>query len=465
MADYDVIVIGAGPGGYVNAIRAAQLGKKVAVVDKRWLGGVCLNVGCIPSKALLDSAHVIHTVRERQAEYGLSFDGLEIDYGAAFKRSRQAADRLTKGVGFLMKKHDIDVHMGEAQFSGPKELEITDDEGKTTKLTADNIVIATGAKAAMIPGIETDGERVVTYYEAIMAETLPKSAVIVGGGPIGLEFATLWHSYGVEVTVVEMLPNLAPNEDEEVSKEVAKSFKSRGIDVLTGHRVEDIEVLKTKVKVSVSDGEEEKIVDGQQALIAIGWTPNTDQLNLEAAGVQTDDKGYVQIDERMATNVDGVWAIGDVTGKLMLAHVASAMGIVCAENMAGADTVQLNYEMMPRATFCQPQIASFGLTEEQAKERGFEVQVSRFPFQVNGKAIGMGQRTGFVKLINDSKYGEILGAHLVGPEVTELLPELTIAQMMELTPAEIARNVHAHPTLSETLMEAAHMAEGHAIHI
>jgi dihydrolipoamide dehydrogenase len=298
-----------------------------------------------------------------------------------------------------------------------------------------------------------------------MSETLPKSAVIVGGGPIGLEFATLWHSYGVEVTVVEMLPNLAPNEDEEVSKEVAKSFKSGGIDVLTGHRVEDIEVLKTKVKVKVSDGEEEKMIDGDQALIAIGWTPNTDQLNLEAAGVSTDDRGFIEIDERMATNVDGVWAIGDVTGKLMLAHVASAMGIVCAENIAGADTVVLDYEMMPRATFCQPQIASFGLTEEQATERGFEVKVGRFPFQVNGKAIGMGQRSGFVKLITDSKYGEILGAHMVGPEVTELLPELTIAQMMELTPAEIARNVHAHPTLSETLMEAAHVAEGHAIHI
>ncbi|MFP3854721.1 MAG: dihydrolipoyl dehydrogenase [Anaerolineales bacterium] len=465
MADYDVIVIGAGPGGYVNAIRAAQLGKKVAIVDKQWLGGVCLNVGCIPSKALLDSAHVVHTVRERQKEYGLSFDGLNIDYKAAFKRSRQAADRLTKGVGFLMKKNDIDVHMGAAKFKGPKELEVTDDDGETRTLKAENIVIATGAKAAMIPGVEADGERVVTYYEAIMAEQPPKSAVIVGGGPIGLEFATLWHSYGVEVTVVEMLPRLAPNEDEEVSKEVAKAFKSRGINVLTGHRVEDIEVLKTKVKVNVSGEDEEKTIDGEQALIAIGWKPNTDQLNLEAAGVETSDKGWIQIDDSMQTNVEGVWAIGDVTGKLPLAHVASAMGIVCAENIAGVETVVLDYEMMPKATFCQPQIASFGLTQEQAEERGYEVNVSRFPFQANGKAVGMGERAGFVKLISDSKYGEILGAHMVGPEVTELLPELTISQMMELTPAEIARNVHAHPTLSESLMEVAHMAEGHAIHV
>ncbi|MGA9532470.1 MAG: dihydrolipoyl dehydrogenase [Anaerolineales bacterium] len=465
MPDYDVIVIGAGPGGYVSAIRAAQLNKKVAIIDKQWLGGVCLNVGCIPSKALLNSAHVVHTVRERADEYGLAFDNLKIDYPTAVKRSRAAADRLTKGVGFLMKKHEVDVHMGTAVFKGPKEIELTDDDGGTKTLTADDIVIATGAQAALIPGIEIDGERVLTYLEAILQESLPESVVIVGAGPIGLEFATLWNSYGVDVTIVEMLPRLAPNEDEEVSKEIAKAFKSRGIDFLTGHRVEGIEVLKTKIKVTVSDGEEEKVVDGEQALVAIGWKPNTGGLGLEAAGVELDERGFVAIDERMSTNVDGIWAIGDVTGKMMLAHVASAMGIIAAENIAGAETITLDYEMMPRATFCQPQIASFGLTEEQARERGFDVNVSRFPFQVNGKALGMGERTGFVKLITDNKYGEILGAHLVGPEVTELLPELTISQMMELTPAEIARNVHAHPTLSETLMEVAHVAEGEPIHI
>jgi dihydrolipoamide dehydrogenase len=465
MPDYDVIVIGAGPGGYVCAIRAAQLNKKVAIIDKKWLGGVCLNVGCIPSKALLDSAHVVHTVRERADEYGLSFDDLTIDYPTAVKRSRAAADRLTKGVGFLMKKHDIDVHMGTAVFSGPKTIDLTDEEGEVKTLTADDIVIATGAQAALIPGIDIDGERVVTYLEAILQESLPKSVVIVGAGPIGLEFATLWNSYGVDVTIVEMLPRLAPNEDDEVSKEISKAFKSRGIDFLTGHKVEGIEVLKTKVKVTVSDGEDKKVVDGEQALVAIGWKPNTVGLGLEKAGVALDERGFIAIDERMSTNVDGVWAIGDVTGKMMLAHVASAMGIIAAENIAGAETITLDYEMMPRATFSQPQIASFGLTEEQARQRDFDVKVSRFPFQVNGKAIGMGERSGFVKLITDNKYGEILGAHLVGPEVTELLPELTIAQMMELTPAEIARNVHAHPTLSETLMEVAHVAEGEPVHI
>ncbi|HEX9797344.1 MAG TPA: dihydrolipoyl dehydrogenase [Anaerolineales bacterium] len=465
MADYDVIVVGAGPGGYVGAIRAAQLGQKTAIVDRQWLGGVCLNVGCIPSKALLDSAQLVHKVRERADEYGLSFDNLKIDYSAAVKRSREASDRLTKGVGFLMKKNEIDVHMGNASFTGPKQLEVTDDEGKKQTLKAANIIIATGAKAALISGVEIDGQQVVTYLEAILQEKLPKSAVVVGGGPIGLEFATLWNAYGVEVTIVEMLPSLAPNEDEEVGKEIAKAFRSRGMTVLTGHKVESVEVLKTKVKVNVSDGDEQKTVEGEQVLIAIGWKPNTADLGLDKAGVRTDDRGFVEIDDRMATNVEGVWAIGDVTGKLPLAHVASAMGIVCAENIAGVETTTLDYEMMPRATYSMPQIASFGLTEVQARERGFEVEVNRFPFQVNGKALGMGEKTGWVKLINDSRYGEILGAHMVGPEVTELLPELTIAQMMELTPAEIARNVHAHPTLSEALMEVAHMAEGHPIHL
>ena len=465
MADYDVVVIGAGPGGYVCAIRAAQLGNKVAIVDKQWLGGVCLNVGCIPSKALLDSAHMVHKVRERAEEYGLSFDGLDIDYSAAVKRSREAADRLTNGVGFLMKKHDVDVHMGTATFTGPKTLQVETEQGETQELNAENIVIATGAQAAMIPGVEADGERVLTYHEAILQESLPKSVVVVGAGPIGLEFATIWNSYGVEVSIVEMMDRLAPLEDPEVSKEVAKAFRARGIDLYLGHKVEDIDVLKTKVKVNISGEEGDKTVDGEQALIAIGWTPNTGKLGLDAAGVDIDDNGYVQIDGRMATNVEGVWSIGDVTGKLPLAHVASAMGIVCAENISGVETVELNYKMMPRATFSDPQIASFGLTESEAEEEGYEVKIGRFPFQANGKALGMGEKRGWVKLITDAKYGEILGAHMVGPEVTELLPELTISQMMELTPAEIARNVHAHPTLSETLMEAAHMAEGHAIHI
>jgi dihydrolipoamide dehydrogenase len=457
---YDVVVIGAGPGGYVAAIRAAQLGQKTAIIDKQWLGGVCLNVGCIPSKSLLKNAEVAHTLRERGKEFGFSFDNLQLDYPTAVKRSRQVSNRLVKGVGFLMKKNKIDVHMGTAKLTAKDTVNVTDEDGKETELKAKNIIVATGASTMVPPGWEIDGERVVTYLEAILQEKLPKSVVIIGAGAIGVEFATVWNSYGVEVTIVEMLPHLVPLEDEEVSKELEKAFKKNGINFLVGHKVEEIETLKTKVKVTVSAEGETKVLDAEQALVAIGFRPNSKDIGLEEVGVKVSERGFVEIDERMATNVDGIWAIGDVTGKLMLAHVGSAMGIVCAENIAGAETITLDYEMMPRATYCQPQVASFGLTEAQANERGYDVKIGRFPFQPNGKALGLGDYVGFIKIVVDSKYGEILGAHLI-----ELLPELTLAHMMELTPNEIARNVHAHPTLSEVIMEAAHGAEGSPIHI
>ncbi len=465
MSDYDVIVVGAGPAGYVCAIRAAQFGLSTAIVDKQWLGGVCLNVGCIPSKSLLKNAEVAHILRERGKEFGFSFENLTLDYSVAVKRSRQVSNRLTKGVGFLMKKNKIDVHMGIARLTAQDTVSVTDEEGQTKELKAKNIVIATGANSTVPPGWEIDGEQVVTYLEAILQEKLPKSVIVIGSGAIGVEFSTIWNSYGVEVTVVEMLPRLVPLEDEEVSSELEKAFKKRGIKVLTSHRVEAIAAKKNKVEVKVSSESGEQNLEAEQALVAIGFTPNSRNLGLEEVGVKLSDRGMVEIDKRMATNVPGIWAIGDVTGKLMLAHVGSAQGIICAENIAGAETITLDYEMMPRATYCQPQIASFGITESQAKDRGFEINTGRFPFQANGKALGLGESTGWVKIITDKKYGEILGAHMIGPEVTELLPELTISQMMELTPAEIARNVHAHPTLSEVLMEAAHMAEGHAIHI
>jgi dihydrolipoamide dehydrogenase len=465
MTEYDLIVIGAGPGGYVCAIRAAQLGLKTAIVEKEFLGGICLNVGCIPSKSLLKNADVAHTLRERGEEFGFSVEGLKIDYGSAVKRSRVVSDRLVKGVGFLLKKNKIDVHMGTATFVEAKTIEVVAAEGSKSQLKAKDFVLATGATAMSIPGVEIDGERVLTFWEAILQEKLPKSVVIIGAGAIGLEFSTIWNSYGVDVTLVEMLPRVAPLEDEEVSKELAKAYKKRGVTVKTGTRVEGIEVLKTKVKVRVSDAKGEEVLEADQALVAIGFRPNSGGLGLEKAGVKLDERGFPVIDERMATNVKGIWAIGDLTGKLMLAHVASAMGIICAENIAGVETTTLDYNMMPRATYSQPQVASFGYTETGAAEAGYEVKVGRFPFMANGKALGLGEGAGWVKLITDAKYGEILGAHLVGPEVTELLPELTMAQMMELTPAEIARNVHAHPTLSEALMEAAHDAEGHAIHM
>ena len=464
MSDYDVVVIGAGPGGYVCAIRAAQLGLKTAVVEKQWMGGVCLNVGCIPSKSLLKNADVAHTLRERGKEFGFSFENLNLDYSVAVKRSRQVSGRLTKGVGFLMKKNNIDVHMGAAHISGPDTVLVTDENGKTNELKTKNIVVATGASVAVPPGWQIDGEKVVTYLEAILQEKLPKSAIVIGAGAIGVEFATVWNSYGVDVTIVEMLPRLVPLEDEEVSAELAKAFGKRKINLLTGHRVQSVTATAEGVRVVVADDKGEKTLEAEQALVAIGFRPNGRGLGLEELGVKLSERGAIEIDERMATNVPGIWAIGDVTAKLMLAHVGSAQGIVCAENIAGAETITLNYEMMPRATYCSPQVASFGLTEAQAKERGYEIKIGRFPYQANGKALGLGEGVGWVKIITDAQYGEILGTHLIGPQVTELLPELTQAQMMELTPMEIARNVHAHPTLSETLMEAAHSAEGHAIH-
>ena len=462
---YDVLVIGAGPGGYVAAIRAAQLGQKTAIVDKQWLGGVCLNVGCIPSKALLKNAEIAHTLRERGKEFGFSFENLQLDYGAAVKRSRQVSDRLVKGVGFLMKKNKIDVYMGTAYLPAPGTVTVTDAAGNAQTLSAKHIIVATGASAAVPSAWKVDGKRVITYHEAILQETLPKSVVIIGAGAIGMEFATIWNAYGVDVTIVEMLPHVLPLEDEEAAVEVAKAFAKRGVKILAGHKVEAVEATGEGVKVTVSAGSETKVLEAEQALVAIGFRPNSKGLGLEELGVKISERGFIEIDERMATNVPGIWAIGDVTGKLMLAHVGSAMGIVCAENIAGHETVKLDYEMMPRATYCSPQVASFGLTEAQARERGYQVKVGRFPFQANGKALGLGDYAGWVKLVVDEKYGELLGATLVGPEVTELLPELTLARMMELTPAEIARNVHAHPTLSEVLMEAAHAAEGSAIHI
>lgn len=466
MSDYDVVVIGAGPGGYVCAIRCAQLGLKTAIVDKQWLGGVCLNVGCIPSKALLKNAEVAHTLRERGKEFGFSFDNLTLDYSVAVKRSRSTSERLVKGVGFLMRKNKIDVHMGAGKLIAKDTIQVTAEDGKTTELKAKNIVVATGASVAVPPGWKIDGKKVVTYLEAILQTELPKSVVIIGAGAIGVEFATVWNSYGVEVTIVEMLPRLLPLEDEEVASELEKAFTKRKIQSLTSHRVEGIETTESGVKVTVSrEGQDKKVIEAEQALVAIGFKPNGRGLGLEEIGVKLSERGAVEIDERMATNVPGIWAIGDVTAKLMLAHVGSAQGIICAENIAGVETTTLNYEMMPRAVYCQPQVASFGITEAQAKERGYEVKVGRFPYQANGKALGLGEATGWIKLITDAKYGEILGAHMIGPEVTELLPELTLAQMMELTAEEIARNVHAHPTLSEALMEAAHAAEGRSINI
>jgi len=462
--DYNVIVLGAGPGGYVAAIRAAQLGQKVAIVEKEALGGVCLNVGCIPSKALLKNAEVAHTLQNRAKEFGFKFENLELDYGVAYKRSRQVSERLVKGVGFLMRKYKIDVFEGIGEIRSADSIEIQLNEGEKKTITADNLIIATGARPRSIPGIEIDGQVVVTYHEAILSDETPKRVVIVGAGPIGMEFAYVWANYGVDVAIVEMLPHLLPNEDPEVSEVVEKAYKKLGIKFFTGAKVEQIEVTGNVAKVSLGDGE---ILEADQVMIAIGFRSNVEGIGLEHAGIRLTDQGTVAVDDAMRTNVSNIYAIGDVVAPegIMLAHVGSAMGIVAAETIAGHEVMALEYNMMPRCTYCVPQVASFGLTEAQAKEAGYEVNVGRFPFQPNGKALGMGERDGFVKIVADARYGEILGASLVGPEVTELLPELTLAHNAELTAVEVARNVHAHPTLSEALMEAAHDVEGEPIHL
>ncbi len=462
--NYDVIVIGAGPGGYVAAIRAAQLGQKTAIVDKQWLGGVCLNVGCIPSKALLKNAEVADTLRHRGQEFGFSFENLNLDYGVAVQRSRQVAARMTKGVDFLMRKNKIDVHMGAATLKSKSSVEVTAADGGRRTLEGRHIILATGTRPAPPAAFNFDGQKVVTYSEAILQEKLPASVVVIGAGAVGVEFSTVWNAYGSQVTLVEMLPTLVPREDEELGAELAKQFTKAGITVKTGAKVEKIDASGDKVKVTVSGPGGAETFEAEQALIAIGFKPNSENLGLEALGVKM-DKGYLQVDDRMATNVPGIWAIGDVTGKTGWAHAASAQGIVCAEHIAGHETVVLDYTAMPSAVYCHPQVASFGLSEKAAKEKGYDVKVARFPFQANGKAVGLGDYAGFVKIVADAKYGEILGAHLIGPEVTELLPEFTLAHNMELTAEEIARNVHAHPSLSEVIMEAAHGLTGGYIHI
>ncbi len=466
---YDVVVLGGGPGGYVAAIRAAQLGQKTALVEAEALGGVCLNWGCIPSKALLKNAEVVNTLH-RGKEFGFAFENLTLDFTVAYQRSRQVSDRLVKGVGSLMRKNKIDVFEGRGVLRSAGEIDVTLNKGGSQVVKAKHIILATGARARGLPGLELDGERILGYRQAIVQQQAPKKALIVGAGPIGMEFAYVWRSYGAEVTVIEMLPQVLPLEDDEVSAEVAKAFKKMGVNVLTSTRTEGAERTPNGVKVKVKhvDGGAESSLDADLVLVATGVRPNSEGIGLDTVGVKTNRGGFVEVDEYLRTNVPGIYAIGDLTGKLALAHVGSAQGIVAAEHIAGHETMPLTdekYTDMPRCTYCNPQVASLGLTEKQARAKGLEIKVGKFPFIANGKALGLGEREGFIKIIADAKYGEILGAHLVGPEVTELLPELVLAKTWELTPDEIARSVHAHPTLSEVLMEAAHGVFGAAIHM
>ncbi|MBW4716455.1 dihydrolipoyl dehydrogenase [Saccharothrix obliqua] len=457
-AHFDVVVLGAGPGGYVAAIRAAQLGLKTAVIEERYWGGVCLNVGCIPSKALLRNAELAHLFQHEQKTFGIQVDGtVKFDYGAAFDRSRKVADGRVKGVHFLMKKNGITEYNGRGTFVDANTIQVGDE-----RVTFDNVIIAAGATTRLLPGTKLS-ERVVTYEEQILSSELPESIVIAGAGAIGVEFAYVLHNYGVKVTIVEFLDRVVPLEDVEVSTELAKRYKRLGIDVRTGTRVESIDDSGPKVRVTVSKNGAEEVLEADKVLQAIGFQPRVEGYGLENTGVRLTERGAIAVDGRGRTNVPHIYAIGDVTAKLMLAHAAESMGIVAAETIAGAETMELDFVMIPRATYCQPQIASFGYTEAQAREQGFDVKVAKFPFTANGKAHGIGDSAGFVKLISDAKYGELLGGHLIGPDVTELLPELTLAQQWDLTVHEVARNVHAHPTLGEAVKEAVHGLAGHMI--
>ncbi|HEX6516543.1 MAG TPA: dihydrolipoyl dehydrogenase [Nocardioidaceae bacterium] len=462
---FDVVVLGAGPGGYVAAIRASQLGLNVAVVEKKYWGGVCLNVGCIPSKALLRNAELAHILTHEKDTFGITGDAV-MEWKPTHARSREVSDSIVKGVHFLMKKNKIKEVHGWGTLTGPKSMDVQTDDGGTEQLTFDNLILATGSTTRLVPGTKLS-ERVVTYEEQILDDTLPGSVVIAGSGAIGVEFAYMMKNFGVDVTIVEFLDRMVPTEDAEVSKELLRHYKKLGVNVMLSTKVEAIDDSGDKVKVTVSpaNGGEPQVIETDRVLQAIGFAPRLDGYGLESTGVQTTDRGAIAVDGRGRTNVEGVYAIGDVTGKLMLAHTAEAMGIVAAETIAGAETMEVDFDMIPRATYCQPQIASFGFSEAQAKERGYDVKVAKFPFSANGKAKGLGDPVGFVKIVADATYNEIVGAHMIGPDVTELLPALTLAQRWDLTADEVARNVFAHPTLSEAVKEAIEGIAGHMIHL
>jgi dihydrolipoamide dehydrogenase len=468
---FDVVVLGAGPGGYVAAIRAAQLGKTAAVIEKKYWGGVCLNVGCIPSKALLRNAELAHVLTHEKDVFGIQGEAT-MAFGPTHERSRKVSAGIVKGVHFLMKKNKITEIDGwgtlrPREGQGPGSVDVELDDGSTATYTYDDLIIGTGATTRLIPGT-TLSERVVTYEEQILDPELPESIIIAGSGAIGVEFAYVMANFGVDVTIVEFLDRMVPTEDADVSKELLRHYKKLGVKVLLGTKVEGIEDAGAesgqKVKVTVSKDGSSEVLEADKVLQAIGFAPRLEGYGLEALGVAT-ERGAIVIDDFCRTNVDHVYAIGDVTGKLMLAHVAEAMGIVAAETIAGAETMPVAYDFVPRATYCQPQIASFGYSEAQAREKGYDVKTASFPFSANGKAQGLGEAVGFVKVVADAEYNEILGAHLIGPDVTELLPVLTLAQKWDLTADEVARNVFAHPTLTEAVKEAVHGIAGHMINL
>ena len=461
--NYDVVVIGSGPGGYVTAIRASQLGMKTAIIEKESLGGICLNWGCIPTKALLKSAQVFEYI-QHASDYGISVADAKADFNAVVNRSRGVADGMSKGIQFLLKKNKVDVIFGNAQISRDKKVDVKAADGKSTSYTAKNIIIATGARSRELPNLKQDGKRIIGYREAMTLPNQPKSIVVVGSGAIGVEFAYFYNTIGTKVIIVEFMPNIVPVEDEEVSKQLERSFKKAGIEIMTNASVESVDSSGAMLKVKVKTSKGEQVLECDTVLSAAGVVANIENIGLETLGVKT-DKGKILVDAYYQTNVPGIYAIGDVVPGPALAHVASAEGIICVEKIAGHHPEPLNYGNIPGCTYCSPEIASVGMTEKAAKEAGYEIKVGKFPFSASGKASAAGAKDGFVKVIFDAKYGEWLGCHMIGANVTEMIAEAVAARKLETTGHEIIKTVHPHPTMSEAVMEAAAAAYGEVIHL
>ncbi len=458
---YDVVIIGAGPGGYVAGIRAGQLGLRTAVVEKGDVGGVCLNWGCIPTKALLKNAELVNLLKNDARTFGIQFDNMEAKWEPAVKRSRQVVRRLVKGVEFLLNKNNVELVRGEARLTSANTVEVSPD-GRV--LEANNIIIATGSRARLLPGMEADGERIIVSRHAVRLDEVPQKLLIMGAGAVGVEFGYLYNAYGSQVTIIEMLPNVLPLEDPESGEVLAKSFRKSGIQIHTGTRVEGFQVTDSGIQLTaVSEENGEVHFEGDQLLVAIGRAPNTESLGLKDVGVET-ERGFVTTNEMRQTNVGSVYAIGDVAGPPMLAHKAMHEGVAVVEHLAGLESHVADASYIPSCVYCLPQVASIGMTEQAAREAGYDVQVGKFPFQAIGKALAINEREGHIKLVVDRQYGEILGAHIVGPDATEIIHEIALARTAELTPGEIIATVHAHPTLHEAVHEAAMAAVGSPIH-
>ena len=461
--NYDVIVLGSGPGGYVTAIRASQLGLKTAVIEKESLGGVCLNWGCIPTKALLKSANVYEYINHAD-DYGIKISGHKADFTAVVKRSRDVAEKMSGGVQFLMKKNKIDVIMGTGKVLSGKQIEVTDKDGKIDTYSGKHIIIATGARSRQLPNLVQDGKQIIGYRDAMVLPKMPKKMVIVGSGAIGVEFAYFYNAMGVDVTIVEYLPNIVPVEDIDVSKQLEKIFKKKGINIMTNSSVENVEKSSKGCKVSVKTSKGEEMIECDIVLSAVGIQSNIENIGLEETGIVV-DAGKIVVDEYYQTNLPGYYAIGDVVAGQALAHVASAEGITCVEKIAGHHPEPIDYNNIPGCTYCSPEIASVGMTEKAAKEAGYELKIGKFPFSASGKASAAGHNDGFIKLIFDSKYGELLGGHMIGANVTEMIAEIVALRKLETTGQELIKTIHPHPTMSEAIMEAAAAAYGEVIHM